>query len=116
MPQLELLAMISAMVPSASKELVATRLTPVMLKNLWRDVYLAYLIKNYPDTELWRLGAEAMPNGQQFLDFQATDLVPYLANHSSNEAMYAREQVIRCTGAMGRVSAEPSFRHQGLLF
>ena len=29
-------------------------------KNLWRDVYLSYLIKNYPETELWRLGAEAM--------------------------------------------------------
>jgi len=172
LPQLELLALISDMIPSVSRETIPTRLTPVMQKNLWRDVYLAYLIKNYPDTELWRLGAEAMlvdrfigkvapngrrmnssqdyerrllvatvvrhrawaanisenaaidefpckeaiPSGQQCLDFQAVDLLPHLSKHSLNEAMHAREQVILCTGSRGRVSAEPSFRHQGLLF
>ena len=60
MPQLELLAMIAATVPSISKLKASPRLTPVVQKNLWRDVYLTYLIKNYPETELWRLGAEAM--------------------------------------------------------
>ena len=66
MPQLELLAMIATMVPSAVKDRSSSedetglRLTPVVQKNLWRDVYLAYLIKNYPEAELWRLGAEAM--------------------------------------------------------
>ena len=66
MPQLELLAMIASMVPSAVKDrsqnqdLTTLRLTPALQKNLWRDVYLAYLIKNYPEAELWRLGAEAM--------------------------------------------------------
>lgn len=172
MPQLELLALISAMVPSVSRNTCSLRLTPVMQKNLWRDVYLAYLIKNYPDTELWRLGAEAMLvdrfigkveptgrrmnasqdyerrllvatvvrhrawaanisehaaidefpckeamlNGQHFLDLHAVDLLQHLAEHSMNEAMHAREQVILCSGAMGKVSIEPSFRHQGVLF
>lgn len=178
MPQLELLAMIATMVPTAikdrfgSQDNTALRLTPVLQKNLWRDVYLAYLIKNYPDAELWRLGAEAMlvdryigkvepmgrrmnssqdhgrrllvamvvrhrvwaaniseyaaidkfpckealPNDQQCLELQAVDLLPHLTFHSLEESMYARRQVIRCTGAMGMVSAEPSFKHQGLLF
>ena len=178
MPQLELLAMIASMVPSAvkdrstSQDHAGMRLTPVVQKNLWRDVYLAYLIKNYPEAELWRLGAEAMlvdrfigkieptgrrmnssqdherrllvamvvrhrawaaniseyaaidrfpckealPNDQQCLELQAVDLVPHLTCHSLEESMYARRQVIRCTGAVGVVSAESSFKHQGLLF
>jgi len=178
MPQLELLAMIASMVPSAVKERADSedhlelRLTPVVQKNLWRDVYLAYLIKNYPEAELWRLGAEAMlvdrfigkveptgrrmnssqdherrllvamvvrhrawaaniseyaaidkfpckealSNDQQCLELQAVDLLPHLTAHSLEESMYARSQVIRCTGAVGMVSAEPSFKHQGLLF
>ena len=178
MPQLELLAMIASMVPTAVKgrpdrqDHTALRLTPVLQKNLWRDVYLAYLIKNYPEAELWRLGAEAMlvdrfigkvepmgrrmkssqdyerrllvamvvrhrawaaniseyaaidkfpckeafPNDQQCLELQAVDLLPHLTSHSLEESMYARRQVIRCTGAVGMVSAEPSFKHQGLLF
>ena len=178
MPQLELLAMIASIVPSAvkdrstSQDHTGLRLTPVVQKNLWRDVYLAYLIKNYPEAELWRLGAEAMlvdrfigkveptgrrmnssqdherrllvamvvrhrawaaniseyaaidrfpckevlPNDQQCLELQAVDLVPHLTCHSLEESMYARRQVIRWTGAVGVVSAEPSFKHQGLLF
>lgn len=178
MPQLELLAMIASMVPSAVKDrsqnqnLTALRLTPALQKNLWRDVYLAYLIKNYPEAELWRLGAEAMlvdrfigkveptgrrmnssqdyerrllvamvvrhrawaanisehaaidkfpckqalPNDQQCLELQAVDLLPHLTCHSLEESMYARRQVIRCTGAVDMVPAEPSFKHQGLLF
>jgi hypothetical protein len=178
MPQLELLAMIASMVPSAVKDrshnqdLTTLRLTPALQKNLWRDVYLAYLIKNYPEAELWRLGAEAMlvdrfigkveptgrrmnssqdyerrllvamvvrhrawaanisehaaidkfpcklalPNDQQCLELQAVDLLPHLTCHSLEESMYARRQVIRCTGAVGMVPAEPSFKHQGLLF
>lgn len=178
MPQLELLAMIASMVPTAVKgrpdrqDHTALRLTPVLQKNLWRDVYLAYLIKNYPEAELWRLGAEAMlvdrfigkvepmgrrmnssqdyerrllvamvvrhrawaaniseyaaidkfpckealPNDQQCLELQAVDLLPHLTSYSLEESMYARRQVIRCTGAVGLVSTEPSFKHQGLLF
>ena len=178
MPQLELLAMIASMMPSAVKDrshnqdLTTLRLTPALQKNLWRDVYLAYLIKNYPEAELWRLGAEAMlvdrfigkveptgrrmnssqdyerrllvamvvrhrawaanisehaaidkfpckqalPNDQQCLELQAVDLLPHLTSHSLEESMYARRQVIRCTGAVGMVPAEPSFKHQGLLF
>ncbi|PUE38651.1 hypothetical protein B9Z50_16460 [Limnohabitans sp. Bal53] len=178
MPQLELLAMIASMVPTAAKgrpdrqDYAVLRLTPVLQKNLWRDVYLAYLIKNYPEAELWRLGAEAMlvdrfigkvepmgrrmnssqdyerrllvamvvrhrawaaniseyaaidkfpckealPNDQQCLELQAIDLLPHLTSHSLEESMYARRQVIRCTGAVGMVSAEPSLKHQGLLF
>ena len=178
MPQLELLAMIASMVPTAvkdrpnSQDHTVLRLTPVLQKNLWRDVYLSYLIKNYPEAELWRLGAEAMvvdrfigkveptgrrmnssqdyerrllvamvvrhrawaanisehaaidkfpckqalPNDQQCLELQAVDLLPHLTSHSLEESMYARRQVIRCTGAVGMVPAEPSFKHQGLLF
>ena len=178
MPQLELLAMIASMVPTAAKgrpdrqDYAVLRLTPVLQKNLWRDVYLAYLIKNYPEAELWRLGAEAMlvdrfigkvepmgrrmnssqdyerrllvamvvrhrawaaniseyaaidkfpckealPNDQQCLELQAVDLLPHLTSHSLEESMYARRQVIRCTGAVGMVLAEPSLKHQGLLF
>jgi hypothetical protein len=172
MPQLEFLAWMAAMVPSVARQHGAMRLTPVMQKNLWRDVYLAYLIKNYPDAELWRLGAEAMlverfigkveptgrrmnasqdyerrllvatvirhrtwaaniseyaaidkfpckdalPNEQQFLDLTPVDLLSQLTAHSHAESLYAREQVIRCTGAMGKVSVEPSFKHQGVLF
>ncbi len=172
MPLMELLTMISAQVPSVSKESATLRLTPVMQKNLWRDLYLAYLIKNYPGVELWRLGAEAMlvdrfigkiaptarrmncsqdyerrllvatvirhrtwaanisehaaidefpckavlPNAQQCFDFEAWDLLPCLAVHSMEEAMHARQQVIRCTGAVGKVSLEPSLKQQGVLF
>jgi len=60
LPQLQLLALIAAKVPSISRRRLGLRLTPVVEKTLWRDVYLTYLIKNYPETELWRLGAEAM--------------------------------------------------------
>ena len=172
MPHMELLSLISAMVPSAAKELAAVRMTPVLQKNLWRDVYLSYLIKNYPDLELWRLGAEAMlvdrfigrvqptgrrmnasqdyerrllvatvvrhrawaaniaehaavdefpckeplPKEQQRLDWTGVDLLPLLVAHSQEEAMNARQQVIRCAGAQERISATPSFKHQGLLF
>jgi hypothetical protein len=172
MPQLEFLTWVAAMVPSVAREYAAIRLTPVMQKNLWRDVYLAYLIKNYPEEELWRLGAEAMlverfigkveptgrrmnssqdyerrllvatvvrhrtwatniseyaaidqfpckaalPNEQQCLDLQPVDLVAQLGSHSLEESLYARAQVIRCTGATGKVSMEPSFKHQGVLF
>jgi hypothetical protein len=44
------------------------------------------------------------------------ELLPHLTFHSLEESMYARRQVIRCTGAVGMVPAEPSFKHQGLLF
>lgn len=168
----ELMAAVSAMVPSIAKNENSAKLTPVVEKNLWRDIYLSYLIKNYPEVELWRIGAEAMlverfigkvePTGrrmnssqdherrllvatvlrhkvwahniseyaaldqfpcknplpfeQQFLDLQGVDLIANLAAHSHEESFYARQQVILCTGAAGMVSAEPSFKHQGLLF
>jgi len=172
LPQLELLAMITAMVPTDVKNQHSLRLTPVLQKNLWRDVYLAYLIKNYPEAELWRLGAEAMlverfigkvePTGrrmnssqdyerrllvatvvrhrtwaanisehaaidefpckdpvpfeQQPLELQSVNMLTRLAEHSRLELLYARQQVILCTGAVGVVSAEPSLKHQGVLF
>ena len=172
LPQLELLAMIAAMVPSTVKNQHSIRLTPVLQKTLWRDVYLAYLIKNYPEAELWRIGAEAMlverfigkiepmgrrmnasqdyerrllvatvvrhrawaanisehaaidefpckdpmPFEQQSLELQGVSMLMQLAEHSRHELLYARQQVILCTGAMGVVSSEPSFKHQGLLF
>jgi hypothetical protein len=172
MPQLQFLAWVSAIVPSVAREYGGIRLTPVMQKNLWRDVYLAYLLKNYPEAELWRLGAEAMlvdrfigkveptgrrmnssqdyerrllvatvvrhrawaanisehaaidefpckeglPNQQHCLDLGTVDLLSQLGSHSREESLHARAQVIRCTGAAGRVSPEPSFKHQGVLF
>jgi hypothetical protein len=172
LPQLELLAMIAAMVPTAAKNQNSLRLTPVLQKNLWRDLYLAYLLKNYPEAELWRLGAEAMlverfigkveptgrrmnssqdyerrllvatvvrhrawaanisehaaidqfpckdpmPFAQQSLELLNVNMLTHLAEHSMHELLFARQQVILCTGATGMVSAEPSFTHQGLLF
>jgi len=74
LPQLELLAFIANNVPSVSKRKLTTRLTPVVEKNLWRDVYLSYLIKNYPETELWRLGAEAMLVDRFIVSVSATHL------------------------------------------
>ena len=168
----DLIAAVSAMVPSIAKNKNLTRLTPVVEKNLWRDIYLSYLIKNYPEAELWRIGAEAMlverfigkvePTGrrmnssqdyerrllvatvlrhkawahniseyaamdqfpckdplpfeQQFLDLQGVNLNANLAAHSQEESLYARQQVILCTGSTGRVSDEPSLKHQGVLF
>ena len=168
----DLIAAVSAMVPSIAKNKNLTRLTPVVEKNLWRDIYLSYLIKNYPEAELWRIGAEAMlverfigkvePTGrrmnssqdyerrllvatvlrhkawahniseyaamdqfpckdplpleQQFLDLNGVNLNANLAAHSQEESLYARQQVILCTGSTGRVSEEPSLKHQGVLF
>ena len=168
----DLIAAVSAMVPSIATNKNLTRLTPVVEKNLWRDIYLSYLIKNYPEAELWRIGAEAMlverfigkvePTGrrmnssqdyerrllvatvlrhkawahniseyaamdqfpckdplpfeQQFLDLQGVNLNANLAAHSQEESLYARQQVILCTGSTGRVSDEPSLKHQGVLF
>jgi hypothetical protein len=59
---------------------------------------------------------DAVPFMQHSLDLSGIDLTAQLRTHSQEEAMYARQQVILCTGAMGRVSATPSFKHQGLLF
>jgi len=56
------------------------------------------------------------PFEQQFLDLQGVNLNANLAAHSQEESLYARQQVILCTGSTGRVSVEPSLRHQGVLF
>jgi len=53
----DLLAFIKAHVPKADENL---RLTPVVTKNLWKNIYLSYLTFSNPQEELWRLGAEAM--------------------------------------------------------
>ena len=53
----DLLAFIKANVPIANENL---RLTPVVTKNLWKNIYLSYLTFSNPQEELWRLGAEAM--------------------------------------------------------
>ena len=53
----DLLAFIKANVPKADGDL---RLTPVVTKNLWKNIYLSYLTFCNPQEELWRLGAEAM--------------------------------------------------------
>lgn len=55
----ELLAFIKANVPKAEGG-GSTRLTPVVVKNLWKNIYLSYLMFSNPDVELWRIGAEAM--------------------------------------------------------
>jgi len=54
----ELLAFIKLNVPKAQG--AKTRLTPVAVKNLWKNIYLSYLMFSNPDVELWRIGAEAM--------------------------------------------------------
>jgi hypothetical protein len=59
---------------------------------------------------------DPLPFEQQFLDLQGVNLNANLAAHSQAESLYARQQVILCTGATGRVSVEPSLKHQGVLF
>ena len=54
----ELLAFIKTNVPKSEGS--NTRLTPVVVKNLWKNIYLSYLMFSNPDVELWRIGAEAM--------------------------------------------------------
>ena len=54
----ELLAFIKANVPKGEGS--NKRLTPVAVKNLWKSIYLSYLMFSNPDVELWRIGAEAM--------------------------------------------------------
>lgn len=54
----ELLAFIKANVPRGESD--KARLTPVVEKNLWKNIYLSYLMFSNPDVELWRIGAEAM--------------------------------------------------------
>jgi hypothetical protein len=54
----ELLTFIKANVPKGEGS--NTRLTPVAVKNLWKNIYLSYLTFSNPDVELWRIGAEAM--------------------------------------------------------
>jgi hypothetical protein len=53
----DLLAFIKVNVPKADGDL---RLTPVVTRNLWKNIYLSYLTFSNPQEELWRLGAEAM--------------------------------------------------------
>ena len=54
----ELLTFIKANVPKSEDS--NTRLTPVVVKNLWKNIYLSYLMFSNPDVELWRIGAEAI--------------------------------------------------------
>ena len=53
----DLLAFIKAHVPVGE---ALPRLTPVVERNLWKNIYLSYLTFSNPQEELWRLGAEAM--------------------------------------------------------
>ena len=53
----DLLAFIHTHVPRGD---ALPRLTPVVTKNLWKNIYLSYLTFSNPQEELWRLGAEAM--------------------------------------------------------
>jgi hypothetical protein len=112
LPQLQLLALIAARVPSVSGRKDGLRLTPVVEKTLWRDVYLTYLIKNYPETELWRLGAEAMlvdrfigkvePTGRRMnasQDYERRLLVATVIRHRAwaiNVAEHAAEDHFPC--------------------
>jgi hypothetical protein len=54
----DLLSFVKAHVPKEKGS--NTRLTNVALKNLWKNIYLSYLMFSNPDVELWRIGAEAM--------------------------------------------------------
>jgi hypothetical protein len=172
MPQRELIDYINQCVPTIRAPKQTQRITRVAQKNLWRDVYLSYLIKNYPETELWRLGAEAMlvdrfigkvePTGrrmnasqdherrllvatvirhrewahnvaehaavdrfpckeaitheQMYLALPAVDLTKQLADHAREESLFARQQVLVHTKALGRVPSTPYLKEQGVLF
>ena len=54
----ELLTFIKSHVPKGQGS--RTKLTPVVEKNLWKHIYLSYLMFSNPGVELWRIGAEAM--------------------------------------------------------
>ena len=54
----ELLTFIKSHVPKGQGS--RTKLTPVAEKNLWKHIYLSYLMFSNPEVELWRIGAEAM--------------------------------------------------------
>ena len=58
---------------------------------------------------------EGLPRKQNCVDLGAVDLLSQLGSHSREEFMHAGAQVKRCTGAVGRVSMEPSFKHQVVL-
>jgi len=59
---------------------------------------------------------EGLPRHQNCVSLGAVDLPSRLGSHSREEFMHAGAQVKRCTGAVGRVSMEPSFKDQGVLF
>jgi len=58
---------------------------------------------------------EGLPRKQNCVSLGAVDLPSRLGSHSREELMHAGVQVKRCIGAVGRVSMEPSFKHQVVL-
>ena len=58
--QRELSCFIRNFIPCNPARIDPFKWTPAVEKNLWKDIYLSYLLYNYPDLELWRIGAEAM--------------------------------------------------------
>lgn len=122
----ELLAFIKANVPKGDSD--RSRLTPVVEKNLWKSVYLSYLMFCNPDAELWRIGAEAMlvdrlvgtidPTGRRMKaseDYARRHLTLTVVRHHEwafNTAEHAAVDDFPCKSKLGSVQGRFDFTDQ----
>lgn len=119
----ELLAFIKVNVPKGESD--KSRLTPVVEKNLWKSVYLSYLMFCNPDAELWRIGAEAMlvdrfigtidPTGRRMNaseDYARRHLTLIVVRHHEwafNTAEHAAVDDFPCKSKLGSVQGRFDF-------
>ena len=122
----ELLAFIKANVPKGDSD--RSRLTPVVEKNLWKSVYLSYLMFCNPDAELWRIGDEAMlvdrlvgtidPTGRRMKaseDYARRHLTLTVVRHHEwafNTAEHAAVDDFPCKSKLGSVQGRFDFTDQ----
>ncbi|NDA33185.1 MAG: hypothetical protein EBZ04_13240 [Betaproteobacteria bacterium] len=59
---------------------------------------------------------DEVTHDQFYLALPAVDLTRQLADHAKEESLFARQQVLVHTKALGRVSSTPYLREQGVLF
>ncbi|NBT83225.1 MAG: hypothetical protein EBT56_16865 [Betaproteobacteria bacterium] len=59
---------------------------------------------------------DAITHEQMYLALPAVDLTRQLADHAREESLFARQQVLVHTKALGRVSSTPYLKEQGVLF
>ncbi|NCZ30418.1 MAG: hypothetical protein EBX55_12375 [Betaproteobacteria bacterium] len=59
---------------------------------------------------------DEVTHDQFYLALPAVDLTRQLADHAREESLFARQQVLVHTKALGRVSSTPYLKEQGVLF